>query len=124
MQKARFAILASLVLIFCHAQEIFARDTAVALNLKNPNNDLYAALRPYMISLRQRIEQNWHPNSLTKDITVKVHFQVTPRGELINPTILRRSSEAAIDQSAMASITAATPVSPPPQPGGLHIDAT
>jgi TonB family protein len=104
--------------------QAISRNAAVALDVANPIRDYDSTMKPYMISLRARIENYWLNGLFKQGLRAIVHFEITDRGALENVVLLRSSKQSKFDAKIISAISKAAPFDAPPQPGGLKIDAT
>ncbi len=93
----------------------FGRNVPVALDVQNPPGDnLYFTVKPYMVAVRQRIQQAWRPNVLSPSYRTKIQFQINHEGQIFAPQLVSSSGNEKFDQRAMSAVLACSPFQPIP----------
>lgn len=93
----------------------WGRNVPVALDVQNPPSDnLYFTVKPYMVAVRQRIQQSWRPNVLSPAYRTKVQFQISHEGQIFAPRLIDSSGNEKFDQRAMSAVLACSPFPPIP----------
>ncbi|RTL38854.1 MAG: TonB family protein [Candidatus Melainabacteria bacterium] len=64
---------------------------------------------PYMAYVETRIKRNWHPPSMTKSMSVLVHFNLDKNGNMSNEKVVESSGDEQMDKAAIAALKAAAP---------------
>jgi colicin import membrane protein len=75
---------------------------------------------PYLVIIREKIEQNWNPPPGAKNLRVKALFTILRSGRVGNTKLDRSSGNFYFDQAAMRAILSSSPF--PPLPEGFFKD--
>jgi len=73
---------------------------------------------PYLVIIREKIEQNWNPPPGGRDMKVKVLFRILRSGRVAEPKLEQSSGNFYFDQAAVRSILLSNPF--PPLPEGFY----
>lgn len=109
--------IATIILLICCAPAgalPWSQKAPLSLNLLNPDRSQDAALRPYMISIRQRIERRWFPQELNNTRKAKVFLQIHINGSVLQANVQESSGDTNFDNSALNAVHESNPFPPPP----------
>lgn len=102
---------AMIVLLCFSVQSSVSR--ALILDLQNPGSD-NKQLKPYMISVRQRIQNQWSQNPPSSPVKADISFRIEADGTVSEVQMKSRSGEIAAALSATKAITFCAPFPAPP----------
>ncbi len=68
-----------------------------------------ADFAPYMVSVRENIQKNWHPPDVIQEGHVSVLFQLDRSGRIISSKILESSGNEIFDESALDALKRSEP---------------
>lgn len=69
----------------------------------------------YLIEMRDRIKDNWHPPTLKTSLSTQVYFKLGRDGKILRAFIEKRTGNIAYDSSAMNAVTKSAPFPPLPE---------
>lgn len=114
--RKHIAIVTIILLVCCAPAGAlpWSQKAPLSLNLLNPDRSQDAALRPYMVSLRQRIERQWLPQELNNTRKTKVFLQIHVNGSILQAHIQESSGDQNFDNSTLNAVHESNPFPPPP----------
>lgn len=106
------AVLLSVIFLIAFSLGCEARP--LVLDLKNSDQANHSELKPYMISLRKRIEETWL-YCFKQPGKVELVFKVDSKGALQNLSVLQSNKNSAINSSALRAVRESAPFAQPPK---------
>lgn len=106
------AVLLSVIFLIAFSLGCEARP--LVLDLKNSDQAKHSELKPYMISLRKRIEETWL-HCFKQPGKVELVFKVDSNGALQNLSVLQSNKNSAINSSALRAVRESFPFAQPPK---------
>lgn len=84
----------------------------------NPNLDFGS----YMTKMKQDIRNKWQPPKGLESRRVSVVFSIQRNGAIINPEVVESSGNEEVDKSALAALSASSPLDPLPKGAPKSVD--
>ncbi len=81
----------------------------------------------YLLELRNRIEQNWHPSTANETFATRIFFRIGKNGKILRAFVEKPTGNINFDASALKAVLACDPFSPLPDEFnndnlGVHFD--
>ena len=81
----------------------------------------------YLLELRNRIEQNWHPSNMKETSVTRVFFRIGKNGKILRAFVEKPTGNLNFDASALKAVLTCEPFSPLPDEFnndnlGVHFD--
>jgi TonB family protein len=126
MRSLRQVLLVAIVFALFALQPAISRDAALSLDLLNADHSMASVLKPYMIQLRQTIENRWIPKSPPAPRKTKLFLQLRRTGQVLQLAVQESSGDSNFDDSAVQAVQDSAPFASLPSNaiGLLNIEAT